>query len=110
MIRLGKLKVLHGFRFNQYAAKWHADTYGCCLFGHTHRFQQITPAQAFDSNTGFNCGHLAKDMLSYEENKGPLGHTRGFAFGYFYKNGHFSLYMVRAIGSKLMINGKEYLL
>lgn len=36
VLRIGHLKVLHGFFCGVYAARQHALVYGSCLFGHVH--------------------------------------------------------------------------
>ncbi len=108
VLSLGKLKVLHGFWCNQYAARSHADAYGCCVHFHTHRFQTFTPKKAFESHTGFNIGCMCRLDLPYKEEDGPDGWMQGFAFAYIHKNGHFNLYDVRVVGNVFVINGKEY--
>lgn len=108
VLELGKLSVLHGWWYNQYSARKHAEAYGCCAYGHSHRFQTFTPSQAFERNTGFNIGCLCQLDLPYTKNKPPRGWIQGFAFGYFLKSGHFSLYDVRLIGDEVVINGKVY--
>lgn len=106
--KLGKLKVLHGFWCNKYAAATHSLAYGCCAFGHTHRFQTFSPKQAFESSTGFNVGCLSKLDLPYTAAKPPNGWVQGFAFVYIHKSGQFSFNNVRLIGNNFVINGKEY--
>ena len=101
VLTLGKLSVLHGWWCNQYAARKHAEAYGCCLFGHIHTFQVFTPSQAFESHTGFAVGCLCKLDLPYTQNKPPRSWIQGFAFGYFLRSGHFSLYDVRIIGAEI---------
>ena len=108
ILRLGKLRVLHGFWCNQYAARNHADAFGCCAFGHTHRFQTFTPKQAEVKHTGFNIGCMCQLRMPWNASRGPNGWTHGFAFVYIHKSGHFNLYDVRVVGSQFVINGKEY--
>lgn len=42
VLRLGHLKVLHGYFCGQNATRQHALVYGSCLFGHVHCFPQNT--------------------------------------------------------------------
>ena len=108
VLRLGKLRVLHGFWCNQYAARTHADAFGCCAFGHTHRFQTFMPKQAEVRHTGFNIGCMCQLKMPWNATRGPNGWTQGFAFVYIHKSGHFNLYPVRLVGTQFVINGKEY--
>lgn len=108
VMRWGKLTALHGFFCNEYAAKKHADAYGCCIFGHTHRYQIHQPKHAFSSHTGYNIGCLCKLDLPYRTSDPPDGWAQAFAFGYFFRSGHFSLYPVRLIGDQICIEGKVY--
>ena len=107
-VQFGKLIALHGWWAPDHAAKKHAVTYGCCVFGHTHRHQTYQPAHAFEKNTGFNIGCLCRLDMPWQETSGPRGWTQGFAFAYFFKGGHFSFYDVRLIGKEFVINGKYY--
>ena len=106
--RFGKLSALHGFWFNQYAARAHAEAYGACVFVHTHRIQTHQPRHAFQKNTGFNIGCLCKLNPPYMVAQPPRGWGQAFAFGYFFKGGQFSLYTARLIGREFVINGRYY--
>ena len=108
VLRLGKLSVLHGFYTNEYVAAATSKAYGCCVFGHAHRFQTFTPKQAFLNNTGFAIGMMGQLIQPYEKASAPRGHAQGFAFGYLHKNGHFDLYTVRIKGPSVVIEGKNY--
>ena len=107
-VRFGKLRALHGWWCTQYAARRHAEAYGCCVFAHTHRHQTFQPVHAYERNTGFNIGCLCRLDMPWQETSAPRGWTQGFAFAYIFKGGHFSLYDVRLIGKEFVINGKHY--
>jgi len=106
--KVGKMKFIHGFCCNMYAAKAEAETYGCVCHGHTHRIQSYQPRHAFHKNTGFNIGCLCKLDMDYQARDRARGWAQGFAFGYFFKSGNFSFYQVRLIGNQFVIEGKEY--
>ena len=108
ILKLGKLKVLHGFYTNKYVAAKTAEAFGCCIFGHSHVFQTYTPKISDKWSTGWSIGCMCELIPSYMEKYGPNGWMNGFAFGYIYKSGNFSLYPVRIIGGRIMINDKEY--
>jgi len=108
VFHFGKLSALHGIWFNEYAARTHADAYGCCAFVHTHRIQCHQPKTARIANTGFNIGCTCRLDLPYALTRPPTGWAQGFWFGYFQRNGGFSGYQVRLIDKRVVINGKEY--
>ena len=107
-VKTGKLKALHGFWTDQYAARTHAAAFGCCIFGHTHRRQIITPGRSPITNTGFNIGCLCKLDMPWQQEKPPMGWLQAFGFAYVRKNGHFSAYVPALKGRHYMIEGKEY--
>ncbi len=104
----GKLNVIHGYFIGQHAAMQHALAYNCVLFGHTHRVQSFQPKHAFTQHTGYNIGCTCKLDLVYRQNQPPDGWCQGFAFGYFFRSGMFSLYQVKLIGDEFAIEGKVY--
>jgi hypothetical protein len=108
VFKFGKLHALHGCFCNEYAARKHADAYGCCIFGHTHRVQIHQPKHAFSAHSGYNIGCLCREDLPYAKSGPPSGWGQAFAFGYFYRSGHFNLYIVRLIGEQVCIEGKTY--
>lgn len=108
VLRLGKLKVLHGFFATEYMAKKTSSIYGTCVFGHTHRFQTFQSKEAFESHVGFAVGLMGKIDQPYTEGRAPMGWTQGFCFGYLHRNGWFDLYMVRIYGSQVVINNRLY--
>ena len=103
----GKLKVLHGNKCPDHAAKAHALTYGCVAFCHTHRIQAYTNRSIGHRETGFNIGTLTPESLEYCST--VTGWQQGFAFAYIMADGDFSFYQVRLIGEgPFIIEGKEY--
>ncbi len=108
VFRLGKLAFIHGFSCNEYASKNEALAFGCVVHGHTHRISQFQPKASYTSHTGFNIGCLCKLDLEYQTSGPPRGWAQGFAYGYIFKSGDFSLYQVRLIGDEFVIEGKVY--
>jgi len=108
VLKIGELKILHGFFANEYMAKKTAMIYGTCVFGHAHRFQTFQSKQAFYDRVGFAIGMLGQVRPSWVEHRAPLGWAQGFAFGYLHRNGHFDLYPVRIIDGRVTINGRVY--
>lgn len=108
ILKIGELKVLHGFFTNEYMAKKTASIYGTCVFGHAHRFQTFQSKQAFYDRVGFSIGMLGKTTPSWIEHRAPMGWAQGFAFGYLHRGGLFDLYPVRIIDGRVTINGRIY--
>jgi len=108
VLRIGSLKVLHGFYYNEYMAKKTALTYGTCVFGHAHRFQTFQSREAFDNHVGFSIGMLGKLNQQWAESSSPKGWAQGFVFGYLHRNGWYDLYPVRINRDRVAINGKVY--
>jgi len=108
LMHVGKLTVIHGFRTNEYAAKAEALSFGCVIHAHTHRVQNFQPKHAYEKHTGFNIGCLCKLDLEYQTTGTPRGWAQAFAFGYFFRDGNFSLYTARLIGDEFIIEGEYY--
>jgi len=108
VLKIGHLRVLHGFYATEYVTKKMSMIYGTCVFGHTHRFQTFQPKDAYESHCGFNIGMMGKLDQPYTDNKAPLGWCQGFAFGYVHRNGWFDLYPVRVYNHRVVINNKVY--
>ena len=108
VLKLGELKVLHGFYANEYVAKKTAGIYGTCVFGHCHRFQTFQSKEAFHNRVGFAVGMLGRLDQPWADDRAPMGWAQGFAFGYLHRNGWFDLYPVRINGGRVTINGKVY--
>lgn len=108
VLRIGHLKVLHGFYTNEYVASKTARTYGTCVFGHAHRFQTFWPKAAFNSHVGYAIGMLGNLEQSWAMDRAPMGWAQGFAFGYLHRSGWYDLYPVRIVGDQVTINNKTY--
>lgn len=67
--QLGNAKVMHGFNSGMYVVKKMAETFGNCLFSHTHsRTEYRAPTE--DERHAYNIGCLCK--LDMEYNKAHL--------------------------------------
>jgi hypothetical protein len=81
ILKIGHLKILHGFYCGDNAPKRTAWTYGSCLFGHIHSIdEQSIPG--LDRRVGRACGCLCKlDMEYLHQKPGALKHVNGFVYG-----------------------------
>lgn len=81
VLRLGNLKILHGFFCGVYAARQHALVYGSCLFGHVHRIDEHSIA-GLDRRVARACGALCKLDMDYNSRQpNTLAQSHGFPYG-----------------------------
>jgi hypothetical protein len=81
ILRIGHLKVLHGFYAGLTAAKQHAQVYGSCLFGHVHDIQEHCIPR-LERTVARSIGCLCRlDMEYAAATPSSLRHAHGFAYG-----------------------------
>lgn len=107
--KLGKLRFLHGFWANMWAARKHAEAYGCVVFAHTHRIQTFQPTTAHLDRCGENIGCCCRLDAEWTLSNPPRGWMHGFGFGYVHKSGNFQHYTAKLVGRSIVINDKLYI-
>jgi len=81
VLRIGSLKMLHGFSCGIFAARQTALIYGSCLFGHVHVVDQHSIA-GLERRTARAVGCLCTLDFDYSaRNPSTLRQANGFAFG-----------------------------
>ena len=81
VLKIGSLKVLHGFHCGVYAARQTALVYGSALFGHTHVIDEHAIG-GLERRVARNIGCLCKlDMDYNSRNPNTLRQAHGFAYG-----------------------------
>lgn len=81
VLRLGSLKILHGFHCGVHAARQTALVYGSALFGHTHVIDEHAIG-GLERRVARNIGCLCKlDMEYNSRNPNTLRQAHGFAYG-----------------------------
>ena len=81
VLKLGSLKILHGFHCGVFAARQTALVYGSALFGHTHVIDEHSIG-GLDRRVARNIGALCKlDMDYNSRNPNTLRQAHGFAYG-----------------------------
>lgn len=81
VLRLGSLKVLHGFHCGVHAARQTALVYGSAIFGHTHVIDEHSIG-GLDRRVARNIGCLCQlDMEYNSRNPNTLRQAHGFAYG-----------------------------
>lgn len=80
--KLGNYLLMHGWYFNEMAARDHAEAFGNVIFVHTHRIA-IAKGRRADSPTGVNAGCLidVKHAGYAKARRATLAWSNGFAFG-----------------------------
>lgn len=108
ILQVGKLKFIHGFSAQKYAANRAAERFGSVVFGHTHRIQIVQVPHIQERAVGFNIGCMCKLDQSYAKTWDPHGWQHGFGYGWIYKSGNFSFQIARVNQDRVHIAGKEY--
>jgi len=111
VLKIGSLKMLHGFHCGVYAARNAALIYGSCLFGHVHVVDSHS-IPGLDRRTARAVGCLCSLSMDYS-NRNPttLRQSNGFAFGVVnQKTGRYFVNQAERIDGKWMIptEFKEY--
>lgn len=81
VLRLGSLKILHGFSAGVNAARQTALIYGSCLFGHVHTIDQHA-IPGLERRVARSIGCLCKLDMDYNaKTPSSLRHAHGWAYG-----------------------------
>lgn len=103
VLKIGSLKMLHGYAAGIYATRKHAWTYGSCLHGHTHTIDHAT-LERTEKTMARAVGCLAKlDMEFSRAQIGSLRHAHGWAYGVVdEESGHFHVFQAECVGDKFL--------
>lgn len=104
VLRIGHLKVLHGFFCGIYAARQHALTYGSCLFGHVHDITEHS-IPGLERRVARCCGALCNlDMDYAARSPNTLRQAHGWAYGVINtKTGAYHVWQAERIHGHFMI-------
>lgn len=103
VLRIGHLKVIHGFLCGVTAARRTALTYGSVIMGHGHSIQAAS-IEGLEPRTGMMCGCLCK--LDHDYNRaqvGSLTHEHGWAYGVVSDTGSYHVWQARKIENKWLL-------
>lgn len=98
VLRLGKLKVIHGFFAGISAARRHSIAYGNCIFGHTHATDSA-PVESIDGPAearGIGCC-CRIDMDYNQHSAGKLRHDNAWVYGIAFPDGTYQLFQAKKI-------------
>lgn len=101
VLRLGNLKMVHGYSVGVGAASRMARAYGNVIFGHNHTVE----VAAVDSDEGpkeARCiGCVCKTDMPYNAHQlNKLRHSNGFAYGFLLPGGDYQLFQARKINGR----------
>lgn len=98
VLRLGHLKVVHGYFAGMNAARRHSISYGNVLFGHTHATDSA-PVENIDGPAearGVGC--CCKIDMDYNQHSpGKLRHDNAWCYGVLFPNGTYQLFQAKKI-------------
>jgi hypothetical protein len=81
VLRLGHLKILHGYHCGVFASRQTALVYGSALFGHTHVIDEHA-IPGLERRVARNCGALCELDMEYNSRQpNTLRQAHGFAYG-----------------------------
>lgn len=104
VLRLGHLKIIHGYICGIGAARRSAQIYGSCLMGHGHAIQNAS-VEGLQQRTGMMCGCLVKLNLDYARaSVGSLMWQHGWAYGVINeKTGSYNCWQARRVDNKWIL-------
>lgn len=104
VLRLGHLKIIHGFASGIYAARQHALVYGSCLFGHTHAIDEHAIA-GLERRVARNAGCLCLLDMEYNARQmNTLKQAHGWAYGIVNKKtGDYRVWQAEEIGGEWLV-------
>lgn len=106
ILKVGRMKMAHGFFDGQNAARQMAQTFGSVLFGHGHAID-VASAPGSERRAGRMIGCLCKLRMTYNRrNVSALRQSHGWAYGPLFDNGMYQVFQAELIGEKIVIAEK----
>lgn len=104
VLRLGHLKMVHGYVCGITAARRTAFCYGSVLMGHGHSIQSAS-IEGLETRTGMMCGCLCDLNMEYTRaNIGTLTWEHGWAYGIINeRTGNYYVWQARKIDGKWVV-------
>ena len=111
-LKLGKLHVYHGLRFNQYHAQYNiAENTHSVLYGDVHDFQMASGRRhdRSDRHIAYSIGHCCDESLMEWKHGKASNWIQGFAVIYYFpKSGVFTVYPIPVTNYQFIWNKKLY--
>lgn len=106
ILKIGKMKALHGFFAGSNAGKQHALAFGSCVFGHTHRFSSVSVPGAHSGGRAVARGVGALCSLDMEYNArhvDTLAQAQGWIYGVMDDRGRYWLNNAEIVNGKVAV-------
>ena len=99
ILRIGEMKLIHGYFAGRNAASRHAAVYGNCIFGHIHTIEQY-PVETDDGpKEARSIGCICKVDMDYNQHMpNKLRHRNGWCYGWIWPDGSYQVYQTIRIG------------
>jgi hypothetical protein len=103
VLRLGHLKILHGFACGVYATRQTAIVYGSALHGHVHTIDEHS-IPGLERRVARACGCLCSTDLDYSSrNPSTLRQANGFAYGVISPSGKYHTWTAERVDGKWLV-------
>lgn len=104
ILKIGHLKMLHGFHAGINAARQTALVYGSALFGHVHTIDEHS-IPGLERRVARSVGCLCRLTMDYNQRTpSALRHSHGFAYGIVNeKTGDFWTWQAESVGGKWIL-------
>jgi hypothetical protein len=100
VLRLGSLKIIHGYHAGITAARQAALVYGSVLQGHAHTIDHA-PIPGIERRMGRCCGCLCKLELDYNRAQAnTLRWAHGWAYGFLLPSGQYQVYQAEQVAGR----------
>lgn len=98
VLRLGRLKLIHGYHHGMNSAKSHAQVYGNCAYGHTHS-DDVYRIPGLEVREAVNIPCLCDESkLEYIRTKtGRLRWITGWGYGVVFPDGTYQLFQAKCV-------------
>ena len=101
VLKLGALKVIHGYAAGIGAARKHAIVYRNCLFGHTHNCDVAGAESDEGVSEARGIGACCKLDMPYNAHQtGKLRHQNAFCYGLLFDDGTYQLNQAKKIENR----------
>lgn len=104
VLRLGHLKMVHGYACSRNATQVHARVFGNVLHGHTHTIETVAWENEDGPREARAIGALCFIDQSYNSTQlNKLRHSNGFAYGYLFEDGTYQVFQAREINGAFLV-------
>ncbi len=104
VLKLGALKVIHGYAAGIGAARKHAIVYRNCLFGHTHNCDVAGAESDEGVSEARGIGACCKLDMPYNAHQtGKLRHQNAFCYGLLFEDGTYQINQAKKIDGRFYV-------